>query len=142
MLRRLFLAFLALMTAVSPAQAISDRYVVIFGTALETRVNVVADTNGTKYCFDSGRPTDFIFWLDADFVSGTSTLDVKVQHSPDGKNWKDIDSFTQVTTADAIHDFHQAINMSVMKCIRAVIDVGAAGSPNYNVLVRAQYRLQ
>lgn len=142
-MKRILAALLASVLLVSQAWGISDQYKVLFGTGFETRANVTSTTNGTPFCFDDGRPEDFIFWMDADAVSGTTpTLDVKVQHSPDRKNWKDLEAFTQVTTTDGIQTFHQQnLTTHVMRCIRVVLTLGGT-SPVYNVLVRGHYRLQ
>lgn len=70
-----------------------------------------------------------------DHVSGTTpTLDVKLQTSPDGTAWADLPNgaFTQVTTSDS----NQALRIENSGAqVRVVVDVGAAGSPNYNVKV-------
>lgn len=79
---------------------------------------------------------DYIFWLFATYNSGSSTLDVTIQHSPDGVTWIDVDSFTQVTTASANHEMQPAsATTSLAKYVRASINVGA-GSPNYDVVVK------
>lgn len=140
-MRKILLPLIAVLFFVSQAFAISDQYKVLAGTGFATRANYTADTNGTAYCFTGGAASDFVFWLDADYVSGASTVDVRIEHSPDKQNWKTLESFTQVTTTDGIQTFH--INHEtthVMRCVRAVIDVGA-GSPVYNLLVRAHYKL-
>lgn len=144
-MKRLFLTGLvSLVLAVQPALAVSDLYKTLIGTGFKTRANYTADGNGAAFCFTDGRPSNFIFNLDADFVSGTSTLDVKVQHSSDSSasaHWKDLATFTQVTTSDSVQNIHNVdLTTHVQKCLRAVIDVGAAGTPNYNVLVRVMYR--
>lgn len=141
-LSALLLALVAVATPQS-ADAISDQYRVLIGTGYETRTNFTGDANGTAYCFDSGKPTDFIFWLDIDAVSGTTpTADIRIEHSPDKKNWKTLESFTQVTTSDGIQTFHIPNETThIQRCLRAVVDLGGT-SPVYNILVRAHYRLQ
>lgn len=143
MIRKLFHALVCTLLLVSPAGAVSDQYKVLLGTDFKTAANYTADANGAKFCFGAGQADDFVFWMNADFVSGTSTADVRIEHSPDGINWKTLESFTQVTTSDGIQTFHiNHTTTHVMRCIRAVVDVGAAGSPVYNLLVRAHYRLR
>jgi hypothetical protein len=100
------------------------------------------DTDATGICFDNAEG-EFVFTLDATFNSGTSTMDIKLQHAPIGStDWIDISgaSFTQVTTASARHTLNLALGVNLLSCIRAYVDVGAAGSPDYDAEVKAYYR--
>ena len=132
-MKKLTLSLLATVLSFSSAFAISDEGRPLFGT-MSARTNVLVDTNGSPVCVNS-RDQDFIFFLDADFVSGSSTLDVKIQESYDNSNWKDVIAFTQVTTSDATEKVSVSL-VNFWRCFRAVMDVGAAGTPNYNVAVR------
>lgn len=72
-------------------------------------------------------------YLITDYVSGTATtLDVTLQHSPDGTNWFDVGSFTQATTSDTSDDFQ--ITSALYSNVRAKITTTGT-SPNYNVTV-------
>lgn len=119
------------------ALATSNRELTIFDDASFT-----ADANGTGFCLPEAAD-QLIFTLDAVHNSGTSTLDVKIQHAALGSSdWKDVSgvSFTQVTTADAFHTVNAAAGVFYLPCIRAVVDVGASGSPDYGATVKVHYR--
>jgi len=133
------LIFLALFVVlVSDVHAASGRVSQIFSDAAIT----ADDTDADGICLPDAA-TDFIFSLDATFNSGTSTLDVKIQHAALGSDdWIDVSglTFTQVTTASAFHTVNPAAGVNLLPCIRAYIDVGGAGSPNYDAVVKAHYR--
>lgn len=80
------------------------------------------------------------FYLDATFNSGTSTLDVKIQHSLDGTTWRDLEAFSQVTTSSSSELININLDAThVRPLVRAVVDVGASGSPNYTVSVVVEW---
>jgi len=110
---------------------------------LFTKANVTTDTYGPALTVAGYRGVLIV--LDADFKSGTSTLDVKIQCSIDGVTWFDIPNavFVQVTTSDSDQQLqiwpgitavtNKAVNALIGNFIRAFMDVGAAGSPDYDV---------
>lgn len=126
------LVALAVLLCANSAYAISSKIIPIVGSST-SRVSFTADATRSPVCIDSSEK-ELIFFLDADYVSGSSTLDVKIQESWNASDWKDLLAFTQVTTTDATEKVSINIGNS-WRCYRAVIDVGASGSPNYNVKV-------
>ncbi len=80
----------------------------------------------------------------ADYTSGTSTLDSKLQITIDeGTTWVDVDSaaFTQVTTTDANQIMHlsdDTKNLSSFSCFRVVTTL-AGGSPVYTWTIKLHY---
>ena len=102
---------------------------------------IVADATGDWYCFDN-RAVDFVFESVATFNSGTSTLDTDIVTTTDKSHVSDaIVSFTQVTTTSASEFKTLGATTHVLRCVRAAVDVGAAGSPNYDLVVTVHYRL-
>lgn len=80
-----------------------------------------------------------IFRLEANNDSGSApTLDVTVQHSPDCSTWKDLFSFTQVTTeTNNVEDVHLTSDTTlVFACLRAVTTLGGS-SPQYDYTITA-----
>lgn len=125
------------------AFAISGSQVTLYsGTA------VTADATGTAYCFPFTRAEDIQFTLDATYNSGSSTLDVKLQDSDvstsSSTHWSDLPStsFTQVTTSSVHRRVTPPCGTVILKCVRAIIDVGASGSPNYDVVVKAFFKVK
>jgi hypothetical protein len=121
--------------------AASTNEQILFGTASGGRTTITSDTTGTTYCTFLQQDHAFILWLSSKFNSGTSTLDAKVQYSVDnGANWKDLYAFAQQSTSDSLVAVHIPEETThVPRCLRAVLDVGSSGSPNYSVLVKAVY---
>lgn len=130
-MKKTLVALFALLFA-NNAFAISSKIIPIVGSST-SRVSFTADATRSPVCIDSSE-RELIFFLDADYVSGSSTLDVKIQESWNTTDWKDLFSFTQVTTSDATEKVSINIGNS-WRCYRAVVDVGASGSPSYNVKV-------
>jgi hypothetical protein len=62
---------------------------------------------------------EICFWLLATGQHADTTLDVKVQHSPDKTNWKDLVSFTQQT--DTGGSELKGITLPIMGFIRTVV---------------------
>ena len=112
----------------------------VYTKTLYTGDDVVADGNGAWVCFDN-RATEFVFDLVATENSGTGTLDVGVVTTSDKSHVSSaIVTFTQLSATGS--EFKTlAAQTFVMKCMRAVIDVGAAGTPNYDISVKVHYRL-
>lgn len=144
-MKRIFLlTILLLLPGIS--LAISGNEHDIFGTAFaqaapQGRAAVSSGTTTTAAICLQETDEAYLFILDADAVSGTTpTLDVKIQNSPDGKNWVDISggAFTQVTTVDKY--FTTGISLTPLgKCFRAVL-VSAGTTPVYNAAVRLYTR--
>jgi len=129
-------ALIALLIFTQQSHAGSVNKEVIF-----SGTGITADVNGDWYCFDN-RAVDFVFESVATFNSGTSTLDTSIVTTTDKSHISDaIVSFTQVTTSSASEYKTLGATTHVLRCVRAVVDVGAAGSPNYDLVVTAHYRL-
>jgi len=82
-----------------------------------------AGTNGTTIDNGAASSDGAVAVLQVTAISGTSpTLDVTVQHSPDGTTWTDLIAFTQVSAA------HQAerktVTGSVDQHVRAIWTLG------------------
>lgn len=57
---------------------------------------LLTTTNGAAVDLP-GKTKDLIAWLNVTAINGATTLDVKIQHSPDKTNWYDLGSaFTQL----------------------------------------------
>lgn len=72
--------------------------------------------------------------------SGTNpTLAAKIQHSPDGTIWKDLLTFTGVTTGSGVEDVHVTPTTLggtvIYPQLRAVSTLGGT-NPNYDIDVR------
>ena len=82
---------------------------------------------------DVGTFSEGILFLNMISVTGTNpTLDVKLQYSPDGKNWVDSgDSFTQVTTTVSLTLKKLTANFG--KYVRCLIAVGGTATPTYKL---------
>lgn len=138
-MRKLFLSISFILSVATLAFAVSSSGIPVFGT-MTTRASVPASatTNSGAVCFDLADD-GFLFALDADYVSGTPTLDVKIQSSADGVNYYDTNIvFTQVTTTDKYQTISSAL-VNYGKCFRAVL-VSAGTSPVYNAAVRIYSR--
>ena len=105
------------------------------------RVTADANRTGVDVSKLEGRGTlDF----DVEFVSGTSTYDATVEHSEDDSSYSALIgpdgvavAITQVGVASSLQQ--KPIDWSTCKkYLRVVDNVGAAGSPVYNVVVLAQ----
>lgn len=95
-----------------------------------------ASTDGTSYQLSpSGVPADAEWgvWFSGVNNSGTPTLDMKVQHSPDGVLWVDLVSATQLTTTDAAE--YVEITTDFGPYVRAVSTLGGT-TPDYDVTVK------
>lgn len=79
-------------------------------------------------------------FLTVDHVSGTTpTLSVTVQHSPDGTNWIDYDTFSQASTADMVAEF----NLTAPLYQNVRIKYTTTGtSPTYNFSVQLLGRIR
>ncbi len=108
--------------------------------AAYTTINTTTDGNGAAYCNISNRDNKFIFWMDADAVSGTlPTLDVSIEYSGDGgTTWKTLYAFTQVTTVDSVIALHNDESGDsptwVAPCLR-VVTLAAGTNPVYGLKV-------
>lgn len=125
----------------SPAFAASTDVVYLVGSRTAyTSVTDANDGNGATYCNISNRDNKFIFWADVDAVSGTlPTLDVSLEYSGDGgTTWKTLQTFTQVTTTDAVQAIHNDESGDsptwVAPCIR-VKTLAAGTTPVYGLKV-------
>ena len=132
---------LAALLLTSKAYAISDQVVFLAGSS----------TGGTTYTTDTYGPvvclppyaTNIVLQLNATYNSGSSTLDVAVQHGFNDGTWLNLDAFTQVTTTSSNQRIHiNNASTNTLPCLRAFMDVGAAGSPNYTVTVKAFYQIR
>lgn len=113
---------------------------VLAGTDTTTHANFTADSTGPQVDVPANG-INFAFCMDADYTAG-STMDAKVQYSPNGVIWKDLVTFTQVTTSDFEECVHiNKSTTSVLKYVRYVVDVDA-GSPDYDVLILMSYGLK
>lgn len=94
--------------------------------------NVTASVNSNPQDLRP-RYTSFIGWLDVSSHS-SGTFDVKIQHSPDKTNWKDLATFTQATgdTTEL-----KQITDNVFVYVRA--EITAASSPDADVKVQLWY---
>lgn len=97
---------------------------------------VTASVNGNSVIADSPAKA-CILRLTAVENSGTSTLDVKVQHSPTGatNTWKDVSSFTQLS-ASGMEDIHLTdITRVLWSCFRVVVTVSGTGNWDIDVIM-------
>jgi hypothetical protein len=104
---------------------------------------VGADATGSAVTLlntNEGVLRALVFYADITHNSGTSTLDIKIQHSLDGTTWRDLENFTQATTSDTSERININLDANhVRPLVRAVLDVGASGSPNYTVSVIVEW---
>ncbi len=82
---------------------------------------------------DVGPFIEMIGFVLVNSHSGTNpSLDIKLQFSPDGKNWMDSgDAFTQITTSDTLT--LKRFTAIFGKYIRFVATVGGTNTPTYNL---------
>lgn len=74
--------------------------------------------------------TDFLGWLNVSANDGSTTVDVDIEHSPDGQNWVVAASFTQLVNVTG----REAISIAkLMSHVRAVVTL--AGTPSATVEV-------
>lgn len=121
-------------------KAATDQVKFLFGaTVAGSALTAAGVTTTNPVCFQSLNRR-FVLQLNGDWkVGADSTLDVKVEHGFNDGVWKTLDTFTQITNADASQRIH--INngtTNVMQCIRAVITVGGA-TPSYLASVAVIY---
>lgn len=135
--RFLITAFVVAFSSATIAHAIVGR-----AFELATATNATAGTTADSVTI-AGNPNQdargILLRLEANNDSGsTPTLDVTVQHSPDCSTWKDLASFTQVTTETSnVEDIHLTEATTVVfACLRAVITMGGS-SPQYDYTVTA-----
>lgn len=142
-MRNLALLLMLLVPSFAQAGGVVSRYMTLYSGTVTADV-----TATTGICFPEDAE-DILFTLDATYNSGSSTLDVKMQDSDvstaASTHWKDIGgaspiSFTQVTTASAYYTLTPECGATLRRCVRPYVDVGASGSPNYTIVVRAYYR--
>jgi len=135
-MKRLVISLILLIGCIFPHIAYAGS---VNQTTIYEETAVVADENGAWFCFDN-RAADWVFDLVATENSGTGTLDVDIVTTADKSHIStSILSFTQLSaTGDEFKTL--AAQTFVIKCIRAVIDVGAACSPNSDITVKAHYR--
>lgn len=72
-------------------------------------------------------------WINTTWAAG-STLDVTLQHSPDGVNWKDLQAFTQVTTAAATE--MKVLTSPVFRYVRAKVTTTTGTTVNYTTTLQ------
>lgn len=92
--------------------------------------NAAIDFKGILYSkpIDVGHYVEMVAFMDVANHAGTPTLDILVQHSPDGKKWVDGDAFTQVTTTDSTT--LKRITANFGKYARVKLNVGGT-TPRY-----------
>ncbi|MBR9701037.1 hypothetical protein GOV11_04185 [Candidatus Woesearchaeota archaeon] len=78
------------------------------------------------------RQKAFIGWLDISANDGSTTVDAKIQHSPDGTNWVDLATFTQVVNLTGQEALQ--ITDSIFVNVRSVVTL--AGTPSATVKVQ------
>ena len=136
-MKRIFSCFLfcfLILACPYQAQAGSTNVQEIFN-----KTAVTADENGDWFCFDN-RAVDWTFEIVATENSGTGTLDVNIRTTSDKSHVSTaIITFTQLSATGSQFKTLSATTF-VLRCVRAVIDVGASGSPNYDIAVTAHYR--
>jgi hypothetical protein len=87
--------------------------------SLKTFINsaLVATTTSAAQTLNQ-KDKSFIAWLNVSANNGSTTVSAKIQHSPDGTNWKDLATFANVvntTSTEAIN-----ITTNVFGNVRAV----------------------
>lgn len=130
MIRAFLLALIFTLAAVSQAHAISENVGTLYSVA-----GVTATANGSSFTLPAWAKACNAR-LHAVKNSGTTpTLDVKVQHSPDGSVWFDELTFTQVTTgtSDQIQHLNTASSRQ-LPFVRAALTLGGT-TPNFDAAV-------
>ena len=80
---------------------------------------------------------DFIAWIEASAVNGATTVAAKIQHSPDGLNWKDLASFTNLVGVAGTEAVQVTVN--VFQYIRSVVTL-SGGTQVATVKVQLWHR--
>ena len=81
------------------------------------------------------RSRRFIGWLDASVNDGATTVDAKIQHSPDKVNWEDLATFAQLVNVTGVEEIQ--ITDNVFGNVRVVVTL--AGTPAATVKVQLWY---
>lgn len=73
-----------------------------------------------------------IAWLKVSANNGTTTVAAKIQHSPNGTDWIDFATFTNIvntTGSQAIHEASFAVaNQALFPNVRSVVDLTGASA--------------
>jgi hypothetical protein len=77
-----------------------------------------ATTNGVKQSLEP-KSSDFIGWLHVSVCHADTTVAAKVQHSPDGTNWTDVISFTNIAGTTGFEP--KAITVALLPYVRSVV---------------------
>jgi hypothetical protein len=107
---------------------------------LYDEIDITADDESGWECFDQ-RTDAQVFEAIVTHNSGSSTMDVTVITKHDDlAESEPIITFTQFTTSSTSE--RKTLNPTVipLRCLKVVVDVGASGSPNYDLVVRMLYR--
>ena len=93
-------------------------------TSFYNSIALTADDSSDKVEFQLGI-TNLVGYLKVVGADSTTTTDVDIQTSPDGTNWYDVKSFTQITgaTGSEIIQFNNTTE-HVMRFVRANVDLG------------------
>lgn len=95
-------------------------------------LNLESGGAGTIYTdtIHVGTFTEILAFSNITSHAGTNpTLDLTIQHSPDGEHWLDGDAFTQITTGDTLTLKRVTANFGDM--IRVKIVIGGTATPTY-----------
>ena len=84
---------------------------------------LAADKTGTSVALGS-RSKSFIGWIKAANVHAATTITAKIQHSPDGTNWKDVVSFTNIVGAASTEE--KQITANVFGQVRGLVTLAGA----------------
>jgi hypothetical protein len=75
---------------------------------------------------------NYIGWLNVSANNGSTTVNAKIQHSPDGTNWIDFCTFAAVVNTTGVQAIHPAsfavANQSLFPNIRSVITLTGASA--------------
>lgn len=84
-----------------------------------------------------GSAEKFIGWLNVSANDGATTVNAKIQHSPDGSNWIDLCTFAAVVNTTGVQAVHQEdagfLKKQVFPNLRSVVTL--AGTPSATVEV-------
>ena len=83
---------------------------------------------GTSYSL-GGRANSFAAWLNVSACHASTTVNAKLQHSPDGTNWIDLVSFTAIAGTTGTEAKYQASFTGagvVFPNVRAVVTLAGA----------------
>lgn len=106
--------------------------------------NILSAYNFTSVITGSGLPANpgiklderfvpTMAWISTTWVAG-STLDIILQHSPDGTTWYDAQTFTQVTTAAG--NEVKILSVPLFRYVRAKATTTTGGSVNYTTTLQ------